>query len=138
MTDSIFNRLKVQVKKTYYVYDRYNTLATFGLIYHEKPLSVEELAQCVRISDQFIKLDDNHYFIHFAYTSHENAFKACQNVIHFLDKFFNNTTTCICIDEFNTSYSAQMVLNRLNQILKLTKKESYTRIEDHSILTSGY
>lgn len=134
--DNIFNRLKVQVKKTYYVHKRYDTPATFGLIYHEKDLSVIELAEYVRISDQFIKLDENHYFINFAYTSHENAFKASQNLLLKLDNFFGDTSTCIALDIFNTTYPAETVLNRLKRILSQIRQEPYTRLEDENILTN--
>ena len=61
LTDKISNRLRVQIKKTYYVYERYHTLATFGLIYHEKELSVDQLGEYVRISDQFLQLDEHHF-----------------------------------------------------------------------------
>ena len=138
MTESIFNRLKVQIKRTYYVYERYNTLATFVLIYHEKELTPKQLASFLRVSDQFIMLDDNHYFINFTYTSLQDAFKASQNLLLYLDNFFNDSTTCIAIDAFNTSYSPQIVLSRLKQILAETKKNSYSRIEDESILSGNF
>jgi hypothetical protein len=53
-----------------------------------------------------------------------------------LDNFFNNTSTCIALDAFDTSYSAQLVLNRLKRILSQIRKESYTRLEDENILTN--
>ncbi|WP_373035600.1 hypothetical protein [Sulfurimonas sp.] len=138
MTDNIFNRIKVQIKRTYYVYERYDTLATFALIYHEKKLSPEQLAGFLRVSDQFIMLDDNHYFINFTYTSQKDAFKASQNLLLYLDHFFNDSKTYIALDSFNTNYSPQVVLSRLRQILAETKKNSYSRIEDESILSGVF
>ena len=125
----------VHINKTYYIYDRYNTIATFALMYHEKELSEEQLANYLRISDQFIKIDNNHYFITFTYCSQKDAFKASQNLLLHLDNFFHNASTCIAIDTFNTSYSPQVVLNRLKQILLEIRKSSYSRIEDEIILS---
>jgi hypothetical protein len=94
MQDNIFNRLKVQIKKTYYVYERYNTISTFALMYHKNKLTPKELSAFLRVSDLFIMLDDNHCFINFTYTTQEEAFKASQNLLLHLDNYFNNTDTC--------------------------------------------
>ncbi len=131
MTDSIFNRIQVEIKRTYYIYDRYKSASTFILVYHEDPLSVEQLAVYVRISDKFVRIDDNHYFINLAFTSQEDSIRASQNLLLYLDNFFNNKKSCIAIDTFNPSNSAQVVLDKLMQILK---KDSYNRIKDESIL----
>jgi len=136
MIDNIFNRIQVEIKRTYYINERYKSPSTFILMYHENPLSIEQLAVYVRISDKFVKIDDNHYFINFAFTSQEEAFKASQNLLLYLDNFFNNRKSCIAIDTFNSSISPHIVLKRLMQILKETKKSSYTRIEDESILNT--
>ncbi|MCX6074721.1 MAG: hypothetical protein NTY39_10410 [Campylobacterales bacterium] len=106
----------------------------FALLYHEEPLSVVELAKYVRTSDHLIKLDDQHYFIIFTFTSQENSYKASQNILHKLDRHFNNYTTCIALDTFNTSKEPQNVLNRLKQILIETRKNSYIRVEMEDIL----
>ncbi len=134
MTDNIFNRIKIEVKRTYYTYERYKSESTFVLLYHEKELNPDQLAVYVRISDKFVKIDNNHYFINFAYTSQEDAFKASQNLLLYLDNYFNDRTSCIAIDIFKSSSTAQAVISRLMQILKETKKSSYTRIEDEEIL----
>ncbi len=134
MTDNILNRIKVEIKRTYYTHDRYKSLSTFALLYHEKKLGVEQLATYVRISDKLIKIDDNHYFINFAFTSQEDAFKAAQNLLLYLDNFFNSRTSCIAIDTLNSKNTTQMVVGKLTQILNETKKSSYSRIEYEDIL----
>lgn len=134
MDYSISNRLNVLVKKTYYNYERFDIHATFALLYHEEPLSVVELANFVRISDHLIQLDNNHYFIIFAFTTQNNAYKASQNIIYILDNHFNNNNSCIALDAFDISKSPQSVLNRLKQILTETRKNPYIRIELEDIL----
>ncbi len=130
----ILNRINVHIKKTYYTYERFQVNATFALLYHEKPLTVVELSEHVRISDQLIQLDENHYFIIFAFTSYENAYKASQNLIHKLDHYFNDNTTCIAIDSFDNRKTPENVLNRLKQIMIETRKDSYIRVETDDIL----
>jgi hypothetical protein len=129
--------MRVQIKKMYYTHSRYKTEATFAMLYHEKKMSVIELSKFVRISDHLLQIDDNHYFITFFHTPHNEAFKASQNLILYLDNFFQNRTSCIAIDTFDTSNSQAIVYNRLIQILEETQKTSYTRIEDEDIL-DGY
>ncbi len=136
MNDSILNRMRVQIKKIYYTYERYKTAATFAMLYHEKEISVIELSKFVRISDHLLKIDDHHYFITFSHTPHNEAFKASQNLILCLDNFFQNRTSCIAIDTFGTNNSQAIVHNRLMQILKVTRKTPYSRIEDENILDS--
>lgn len=134
MSDNIINRLNVLVKKTYYIYQRFQVDATFALLYHEKPVSIVELSKFIRISDQVIPIDENHYFIIFAFTKQENAYKASQNIIHNLDKYFNNMTSYIVLDSFDTTKSAQNVLNRLKQIMVEARKDPYVRIQTEDIL----
>jgi hypothetical protein len=134
MSQDISNRINVLVKKTYYTYERFGVNATFALLYHQEPLSVVELAKYVRISDHLMQIDENHYFIIFAFTSHENSYKASQNIVHSLDKHFNNHTSCIALDSFNPSKTHQTVLNRLKQIMAETRKDPYMRIEGEEIL----
>ncbi|MCL4431337.1 MAG: hypothetical protein M1300_03345 [Epsilonproteobacteria bacterium] len=134
MSFDILNRVNVLVKKTYYTYDRFNVEATFALLYHEKPLNVIELSKYIRITDQIMPLDDNHYFIIFSFTSQENAYKASQNILYSLDQYFNNQTSCIALDTFDTSKSPKAILTRLNQILAETRKTSYIRVETEEIL----
>lgn len=130
----ILNRINVLVKKTYYTYERFQVNATFALLYHEKPLSVVELSSYVRISDQLMQLDENHYFIIFSFTEQDNAFKASQNLVHNLDIHFNNSTSCVALDTFDPSKTYQNVLNRLKQIMTETRKNPYVRIETEDIL----
>ncbi|PNV82461.1 MAG: hypothetical protein C0627_09860 [Sulfurimonas sp.] len=128
------NRVDVLIKKTYYIYKRFNVQATFAMLYHEKPLSVVELSEFIRVSDQLIELDENHYFIIFAFTSAENAYKASQNIVHKLDNHLNSTNSCIALDAFDVAKTPQNVFNRLKQILSETRKHSYARIEMEDIL----
>lgn len=134
MGPNIMNRVHVLVKKAYYTYERFQLDTTFALLYHEEPLSVVELSNFIRISDSLIELDKNHYFVIFAYTAHENAYKASQNLIHNLDTSFNNHTSCIVLDTFDPSKSPTSVLNRLMQILAEARKKPYIRIETEAIL----
>jgi len=135
MNGNMINRLEVLVKKAYYVYKRYEIPSTFALIYHDRPLSVIELSKYVRQSDQFIPLDENHYFMIFHFTNQANAYKASQNIIYRLDKHFNNDeVSFIALDSFDVNKSPHSVLSRLKQILAQTRKESYSRVETEDIL----
>lgn len=131
---NILNRVSVLIKKTYYTHERFQISATYGLLYHEEPISVVDLSQFVRISDHLIALDEHHYFIIFAFTSQENSYKASQNIVHKLDKYFNNATSCIALDTFDTSKTYQNVLTRLRQIMVETQKNPYVRVETEEIL----
>src|SRR3989339_799341 len=130
----ILNRVYVLVKKTYYTYERFGVDATFALLYHEKPLSVLELSQYVRISDQLMQLDEHHYFIIFAFTSEENSYKASQNIIYKLDSYFNDHSVCIAMDSLDPIKSPQNVLNRLKQIMSEIHRDVHIRIETEDIL----
>lgn len=134
MDDYIKNRLKIEINKAYYTKKRYSVPSTFAILYHEKELDVAQLGKFVRISDHLLKMDDHHYFLNFAFTEQDGAFKASQNLIMYLDKYFNDTTSCVAIDTFDITLSPTIVLNRLMQILNETRKNSYTRIEDENIL----
>lgn len=134
MNANITNRINVSIKKTYYTFERFQVEATFALLYHEEPINVMELSKFVRISDQLMQLDENHYFIIFAFTSQENAYKASQNLIQKLDAYFNNRTSCIAVDAFDKSKAPESVLNRLKQIMIETRKSSYIRVETDDIL----
>lgn len=134
MDERLFNRLRILVNKTYYTATRYKTPATFAYLYNDKELSLEELGKYVRISDHFIKIDRNHFFINFAYTKQDDAFKAAQNLLFALDKHFNNSNSCIAIDTFDTTKSPKVVFNRLVQILDATKRNPDSRIEDEDVL----
>lgn len=134
MDESILNRLNVLVRKTYYTYDRFEVDATFALLYHAVPLSVVELSKYVRLSDHLIQLDDHHYFIIFAFTCEENAYKASQNIIHKLDGYLNDHATCIAMDSLDPTKSPQLVLNRLKQIMSEIHRDAHVRIETEDIL----
>lgn len=129
----IVERVEALVQKTYYACERYELDATFAMLYHEKPITPAELGQYVRISDHLVQLDENHYFIIFTYTEHDNAVKACQNLVHSLDHHFNDHTSCIVLDSLNPSKSAKIVLKRLQAILDETRSRSYTRVETEEI-----
>jgi len=130
----IFNRLQILINKTYYATKRYKVPATFALLYHEDPLTHDELGSFLRISDHFIQIDDNHYFLNFSHTNQEDAFKAAKNVLFGIDKHFNNQKSYIAIDTYDITKNPKIVYSRLEQILIETKKHSYTRIEDEDVL----
>ena len=136
MTTEIEVRINAEINRAYYTYERYQTDATFALIYHEKELTLEELGSYVRKSDRFVKMDTNHFFMLFHFTNAQAASKASQNLLLRLDNHFHNTTTCIAIDAFNTANPTKVVLNRLKQIINETKKNSFSRIEYEDILDS--
>ena len=135
INEKVFKRLEVEVKKTYYTFTRYLSPSTFSLLYFEGNLSVEKLGEFLRISDKFLQIDENHYFINYMFTEQHGAFKASQNLLLNLDKHFKNQKSCIAIDIFDTNKTPRIVINRLMEILKETQKSSYSRIEDESILS---
>ena len=133
--DNLISRLNILVKKTYYIHQRFNVEVTFGLLYHDRPLSIVELSKFIRLSDQVIQIDENHYFIIYEFTSQENAYKASQNIIHNLDIYFNtNRGSHIVIDSFDITKSPQNVLNRLKQIMLEARKNPCIRVETEDIL----
>ena len=134
MDDRIKKRLEIEINKAYYSYKRYKVNTTFAILYHEKELTVDKLGSLVRISDLLLKIDEHHYFINFVHTNHNNAFKASQNLLLALDNYFNDTTSAIAIDTFDTTQTPNLVITRLNQILNEIQKNPYTRIDDENIL----
>ena len=134
MIGESMNRYDHMVAKTYYIYERYNVNATFALLYHEMPLDVETLGTFLRLSDHVINVDDHHYFIIFAFTTEENAYKAAQNVLRHLDRYFKDQSSCIALDNFDIAKSPAIVLGRLKQILAAVRKHSFARIENEAVL----
>ncbi len=134
INEEMKQRLYVEIRKAYYSAQRYNVKATFALLYHEKELLVDQLGKMVRMSDYLLKIDENHYFINFIHTNHAQAFKAAQNLIHALDSHLNDSNSAIAIDTFDTKQPPNLVINRLEQILKEVKKSPYSRIDDENIL----
>ena len=127
--------LEIIIKKSYYINKRYNHHSTFTLLYHEKPLTLKELGSFVRVNDHFLQIDEHYYFINFLYVTEEEAFKASQNLLHKLDKYFENQSSVIAIDGFDTIKTPISVYNRLFDIVNILKKDSsYNRIEDESVL----
>ena len=138
MQDSIPYRLEVELKKIFYSFEKYNALSTLALLYHKEALTVQELSKHLRVSDTFLALDEHTYFINFTFTSHEDTFKAAQNILFDLDNYFNNTSTYIAIHELDPTNTPKMMVNKLLQILEETKKHSYSRVEDESILNATF
>jgi len=136
MTDKVFNRFEIEIKKAYYAYERYKSVSSFVLLHHERALSVEELSMFLRVSDKILEIDQNIYFINFTFTSGEHTFKASQNLLLELDKHFNCRDSYIAMEAIDIANSPRMVINKLMQILEETKKHSYSRIEDESILNA--
>ncbi len=138
MRDYIFNRFEIEIKRAHYSFQRYKKVSTFVLLHHEDDLEVETLAQYLRVSDKFLKIDEHTYFINFAFTSLENTFKAAQNLLLELDNHFNKRSSYIAIEALDITNTPKMVVNKLFQILEETRKHSYSRIEDESILNSTF
>ena len=136
MTDKVFNRFEVEIKKAYYTYERYKSISSFILLHHERPLSIIELSRYLRVSDKVLEIDENIYFINFTFTDGEHTFKASQNLLLELDKHFNCRDSYIAMEALDTANSPRMVINKLMQILEETKKHSYSRIEDENILNA--
>lgn len=134
MDENILNRVNLHIKKSYYTYDRFEVDATFALLYHDEPLTVLELSQYLRLSDHLIQLDEHHFFVIFAFTSEENAYKASQNILHKLDGHFNNHSSSVALDSLDVTMSPKLVLNRLKQIMKEIHRDSHIRIETEDIL----
>ena len=134
MNENLFNRLSIIINKAYYTHSRYKSPSTFALLYHDKEITPAELGKYVRKTDHFLPLDEHHYFINYAFTEQNAAFKACQNLIFYLDRHFEDQSSYIAVDTFDESKTPRMVYNRLTQILAETKKSSYSRIEDENIL----
>jgi len=132
------NRLEIELKKIFYSFEKYNALSTFALLYHKDILDAQTLSNYLRVSDTFLALDAHTYFINFAFTSHKDTFKAAQNILFGLDNHFNNTSTCIAIHELDPTNTPKMMVNKLLQILEETKKHSYSRVEDESILNATF
>ena len=134
MDSDILERVNELVKKTYYTFDRFDVDATFALLYHEKSLTLNELAKFIRLSDHLLQIDANHYFIIFSFTSQKNAYKASQNILYKLDTHFNDHSSLIAMDILNPTKSPQSVLNRLKQIMTEIHKNNFVRIETEDIL----
>ena len=134
MQDNLYNRIKIDIEKAYYIAKRYKSESSFALLYHKKELSPKELGSLIRMSDHFVQIDENHYFINFTFTSSSEITKAAQNLVFKLDKHFNDTDSCIAIDTFNPSSTAKMVCNNLINILAVIKTYSYSRVEDENVL----
>jgi len=132
--EKIKQRLLIEIRKSYYSAERYNVKSSFALLYHEKELPVERLGKIVRMSDHLLKIDDNHYFINFFHTNHTHAFKAAQNLLLALDVHFNDRASAIALDTFDINQPGNIVISRLEQILKEVRKRPYTRIDDENIL----
>lgn len=134
MNENVINRFEVLIKKTYYIHERYNVNSTFSLLYHKEPLSIIELSKYIRISDNIIEIDENHYFIIFQFTSEENAYKASQNIIHQLDEDFNAHAFYMAIDKLDITISPQNVLRRLKLIVEYAIKNRCIRVETEEVL----
>jgi len=136
MTDKVFKRFEIEIKKAYYIYERYKSISSFILLHHSHPLSVVELSALLRISDKILEIDEDTYFINFTHTPNQSTFKASQNLLLELDRHFNSRDSYIAIEELDIANTPRMVINKLMQILEETRKHSYSRIEDESILNT--
>ncbi|WP_428737346.1 hypothetical protein [Sulfurimonas sp.] len=136
--DILRHRVNVLINKAYYSTKRYKTFASFVYIYHEKEISNETLGSFMRLTDNFVQVDQNHVFVNFTFTEQSNVFKAAQNLLFKLDNYFQDTTSCAAMDTYDINKSADIVFRRLQQILEETKQNSFNRIEDEEILNSQF
>lgn len=134
MDENTLSRLNAEITRTYYAYTRYKTISTFALLHCEKEIHFQTLGSFIRATDRFIQINPNEYFIIFHYTSLDNTYKACKNLLYNLDTYFNSTTSCIAIDEFDLNKNSNAIIQRLKQIINQTKKHSLSRIEYDDIL----
>jgi hypothetical protein len=134
MIGESMNRYDHMVEKTYYIHKRYGVPATFALVHHARPLDVDTLGGYMRLSDHVIQVDENHYFIIFAFTEENNAHKAAQNLLRHLDEHFKEPCSCIALDSFDVTKNPYIVLCRLKQILTEIRKHGFKRIDNENIL----
>ena len=134
LNDQTRKRLESEVNRVHDACKRYGSTTSSAIVYHEKDLDLELLGSFLRKNDKIVELDNNHHFIMFCYTSESEAYEAAKNLLSKLDKHFKNTTSCIAIDSACKNDSTNMMINKLLQILKETKKNSISRIEYEDIL----
>ena len=126
--------LELEIGKVHDACERYDSQNSAAIVYHEKDVDTELLSGFLRKNDVVIRLDDNHHFIVFGYTSDSEAYNAAKHLLAELDKYFKSSTTCIAIESACKYDSANIMLNKLLQILNETKKNSISRIEYEDIL----
>jgi len=131
-------RLESEINKVHDACQRYGTDTTSAIVYHEKDLDLPLLGSFLRKNDKVIRLDENHHFVMFFFTSDSESYEAAKNLLVKLDNHFQNTTSCIAIDSACNNDSTNMMINKLLQILKETKKNSISRIEYEDILDEIY
>ena len=132
--EDTYKQLDAEIQKTHYNARRYHTVSTFGLLYFEGNLEDKILKEYMRLSDYFLKLNDNYYFLNFHYTDENGAIKAGENLIFNLDKHLQNKNSYIAVDRIDTEESTRSTINRLYQILQEAKKHKNNRVEDENIL----
>lgn len=138
LDEKLRTRLNAEIVRAHYTYERYNAESTFALLYHEKDIELDVLGGFVRVSDRLVKVDENHHFVVYNFTTQDDAYKASKNLINKLDNHFHNTSSCIAIDSPSKTDSTHMVMNKLHQILQETKKNSVSRIEYEDILDNAF
>lgn len=131
-------KLNTEIGKAHYIFDRYEALSTFALVYHESDISLEILGSYVRISDKLVRISENYHFIIFNFTTQDDAYQASRNLLKKLDKHFDSARSCIAIDAPSKADSTHMVLNKLFQIIEKTKESSISRIEYSDILDNTF
>jgi hypothetical protein len=127
-------RLESEVGRVHDACKRYGSNTSSAIVYHDKEIELALLGSFLRKNDKIIKLDANHHFVMFCQTSEEEAYDAAKNLLAKLDRHFQNTSSCIAIDSACKNDSINMMINKLLQILKETKKNSVSRIEYEDIL----
>jgi len=127
-------RLESEISKVYDACDRYGSDVSSAIVYHEKDIDLTLIGSFLRKNDKIIKLDENHHFVMFFFTTESEAYDAAKHLLFNLDRHFNNKTSCIAIDSACKNNSVNILINKLLQILKETKKNSISRIEYEDIL----
>jgi hypothetical protein len=134
MDDKTRTRLELEISKIHDACERYDSDTSSAIVYHEKEIDLPLIGSFLRKNDKVIRLDENHHFIMFFFTSESEAYEAAKNLLAKLDHHFQNSTSCIAIDSACKNDSTNMMINKLIQILKETKKNSISRIEYEDVL----
>ncbi len=134
LDDQTKTRLESEISRVHDACDRYGSDVSSAIVYHEKDIDLSLFGSFLRKNDRVIRLDENHHFVMFFFTSESEAYDAAKNLLAHLDIHFNDKTSCIAIDSACKNDSANMMINKLLQILKETKKNSISRIEYEDIL----
>ncbi|WP_373071530.1 hypothetical protein [Sulfurimonas sp.] len=134
LDDNTRTRLESEINRMNDASERYGSDILSAIVYHEKDIDLALFGSFLRKNDKVVRLDKNHHFVMFYFTSEQEAYEAAKHLLAQLDDHFENTTSCIAIDSDWKNDSTNMLINKLYQILQETKKHSVSRIEYEDIL----